>query len=84
MQAMFTGGRAFFGRDRKTDFQRTGTGERFAERTEELLEAENPHANLLKIGHHGSLADTALEVLQAVAPQFAVDGTTISARPVPR
>jgi competence protein ComEC len=42
------------------------------ERTEELLEAQNPHPNLLRIGHHGSLASSSLEFLQAVAPQFAV------------
>jgi beta-lactamase superfamily II metal-dependent hydrolase len=28
--------------------------------TEELLEAVNPHANLLKIGHHGSLTSSSL------------------------
>jgi competence protein ComEC len=41
-------------------------------RTEGLLEAENPQADLLKIGHHGSLTSSSPEFLQAVAPQFAV------------
>jgi competence protein ComEC len=85
---------------------------------------ENPHADLLKIGHHGSLTSSSPEFLQAVAPRHAVesagyyntfrhprpevmhrfaerhvttyradmagavsfylDGTTISAQPVPR
>lgn len=93
-------------------------------RIEELLEEEHPSANLLKIGHHGSLTSSSPEFLQAVAPQFAVvsagcynsfrhprpevmrrfadrhvqtyrtdlagavsfylDGTTVSAQPVPR
>ena len=93
-------------------------------RTEELLEDENPHADLLKIGHHGSLTSSSPEFLESVAPQYAVvsagyyntfrhprpevmhrfaernvttyrtdlagavsfylDGTTISAQPVPR
>lgn len=93
-------------------------------RTEELLEEESPHANLLKIGHHGSLTSSSQDFLRSVAPQFAVvsagyynsfrhprpevmqryadmhvrtyrtdlagavsfylDGTTISAQPVPR
>jgi competence protein ComEC len=94
------------------------------QRIEELMEGENPKANLLKIGHHGSLTSSSPEFLQAVAPQFAVvsaryynafhhprpevmqrfadwhvttyrtdlagavsfylDGTTVSAQPVPR
>jgi competence protein ComEC len=41
-------------------------------RTEELLEAENPHADLLKIGHHGSLTSSSPEFLDAVGPQYAV------------
>ena len=41
-------------------------------RIEELLEGENPHANFLKIGHHGSLTSSTPDFLQAVAPQFAV------------
>jgi len=93
-------------------------------RTEELLQEEDPHANLLKIGHHGSLTSSSPAFPQSVAPQFAVvsagyynsfrhprpevmhrfaddhvttyrtdlagavsfylDGTMVSARPVPR
>lgn len=41
-------------------------------RTEELLQEENPRANLLKIGHHGSLTSSSPAFLQSVAPQFAV------------
>ena len=88
------------------------------------MEGENPRANFLKIGHHGSLTSSTPDFLQAVAPQFAVvsagyynsfhhprpevmqrfadrhvttyrtdlagavsfylDGTTVSAQPVPR
>ena len=93
-------------------------------RIEEIMLAENPHADLLKIGHHGSLTSSSPEFLQAVGPRYAVvsagyyntfrhprpevmhrfaernittyrtdlagavsfylDGTTISAQPVPR
>jgi len=93
-------------------------------RIEEIMEGEEPSANLLKIGHHGSLTSSSPEFLAAVAPQFAVvsagyynsfrhprpevmerfaerhirtfrtdlagavsfylDGTTVSAQPVPR
>ncbi len=93
-------------------------------RIEEIMVGEKPHADLLKIGHHGSLTSSTPEFLAAVAPQFAVvsagyynsfrhprpevmqrfaerqirtyrtdlagavsfylDGTTVSARPVPR
>jgi competence protein ComEC len=93
-------------------------------RIEEIMEGEDPHADLLKIGHHGSLTSSSPEFLAAVAPQFAVvsagfynsfhhprpevmkrfadrhiqtyrtdlggavsfylDGTRVSARPVPR
>ena len=93
-------------------------------RIEQLMLGKNPQANLLKIGHHGSLTSSSPEFLAAVAPQFAVvsagyynsfrhprpevmqrfadrrtqtyrtdldgavsfylDGTTVSARPVPR
>jgi competence protein ComEC len=93
-------------------------------RIEELLIQEMPQADLLKIGHHGSLTSSSPEFLAAVAPQFAVvsagyhnsfrhprpevmrrfadrhvqtyrtdlngavsfylDGTTVSAQPVPR
>jgi hypothetical protein len=41
-------------------------------RTESLLEGENPRADLLKIGHHGSATSSSPDFLQAVAPQFAV------------
>ena len=41
-------------------------------RTEGLLEEENPHADLLKIGHHGSLTSSTQDFLQSVGPQFAV------------
>lgn len=41
-------------------------------RTEGLLEEENPQADVLKIGHHGSLTSSSPEFLQAVAPRFAV------------
>ncbi len=93
-------------------------------RIEEIMEGENPAANCLKIGHHGSATSSTPEFLQAVSPQFAVvsagyynsfrhprpevmqrfadlqirtyrtdlagavsfylDGTTVTARPVPR
>jgi competence protein ComEC len=93
-------------------------------RIEEKLEQEQPRADLLKIGHHGSLTSSSPEFLDAVVPGFAVvsagyyngfrhprpevmqrfaernvrtfrtdlagavsfflDGTTISAQPVPR
>lgn len=36
------------------------------------LTALNPHADLLKVGHHGSLTSTAPEFLRAVAPKYAV------------
>ena len=41
-------------------------------RTEQILAVENPRADLLKIGHHGSTTSSSTEFLQAVAPQFAV------------
>jgi competence protein ComEC len=41
-------------------------------RTEKVLESEDPKANLLKIGHHGSLTSSSPEFLEAVDPQWAV------------
>ena len=41
-------------------------------RIEEVLKSEHPNANLLKIGHHGSLTSSSPEFLEAVDPQFAV------------
>ena len=42
------------------------------QRIEELLIQETPQADLLKIGHHGSLTSSSSEFVAAVAPQFAV------------
>ncbi len=41
-------------------------------RIEKFLVDENPHADLLKIGHHGSLTSSSPEFLDAVSPRFAV------------
>jgi len=41
-------------------------------RIEKFLIDEHPRANLLKIGHHGSLTSSSPEFLAAVNPQFAV------------
>jgi competence protein ComEC len=41
-------------------------------RIEEIMEGEDPQANLLKIGHHGSATSSSPEFLRAVSPQFAV------------
>jgi competence protein ComEC len=41
-------------------------------RIEELMVGENPKADLLKIGHHGSATSSTPGFLNAVAPQFAV------------
>jgi competence protein ComEC len=44
-----------------------------AERKEEnLVSEEDPHADLLKVAHHGSATSTAPEFLAAVHPRFAV------------
>lgn len=42
------------------------------QRIEKLLIDENPRANLLKVGHHGSLTSSSPEFLAAVNPRFAV------------
>jgi competence protein ComEC len=42
------------------------------ERIEKLLIAENPQADLLKVGHHGSTTSSSPEFLAAVKPRFAV------------
>jgi competence protein ComEC len=41
-------------------------------RIEKFLIDEAPHADLLKIGHHGSLTSSSPEFLEAVQPRFAV------------
>ncbi|HEY1732128.1 MAG TPA: ComEC/Rec2 family competence protein, partial [Terriglobales bacterium] len=41
-------------------------------RIEKFLIEESPHADLLKIGHHGSLTSSSPEFLEAVDPAFAV------------
>lgn len=41
-------------------------------RIEKFLIDENPRADLLKIGHHGSLTSSSPEFLEAVRPSFAV------------
>jgi competence protein ComEC len=41
-------------------------------RIEKFLIEESPHADLLKIGHHGSFTSSSAEFLQAVHPSFAV------------
>jgi competence protein ComEC len=41
-------------------------------RIENLLLEENPQADLLKIGHHGSATSSTPEFLRAVNPRFAV------------
>jgi competence protein ComEC len=44
-----------------------------AERKEEnLISQEQPHADLLKVAHHGSATSTAADFLAAVQPRFAV------------
>jgi competence protein ComEC len=39
---------------------------------EKEIAAETPHADLLKVGHHGSITSTTPELLEAVRPQLAV------------
>ena len=41
-------------------------------KTERQVVAENPQADLLKVGHHGSSTSTIPELLAAVQPRFAV------------
>jgi len=41
-------------------------------RVEKFLIEQAPHADLLKIGHHGSLTSSSPEFLEAVQPRFAV------------
>jgi len=41
-------------------------------RIEKFMIGEAPHADLLKIGHHGSLTSSSPEFLDAVQPRFAV------------
>ena len=41
-------------------------------RIEKFLIEERPRADLLKIGHHGSLTSSSPEFLEAVKPSFAV------------
>jgi competence protein ComEC len=40
-------------------------------RVEQFLVQESPHADLLKVGHHGSYTSSSPEFLRAVKPQFA-------------
>jgi competence protein ComEC len=47
-----------------------GDAEKEVERR--VADIYHPHADLLKVGHHGSATSTTPEILQAVHPAFAV------------
>ncbi|HEX3048875.1 MAG TPA: ComEC/Rec2 family competence protein [Bacillota bacterium] len=55
----------------KTSFLLAGDAEKVSER-EMLEKGYDLHANLLKVGHHGSGGATKAKFLEAVAPQYAV------------
>jgi competence protein ComEC len=47
-----------------------GDAEKAVERR--IVRVHHPHADLLKVGHHGSATSTTPEILQSVKPSFAV------------
>jgi competence protein ComEC len=47
-----------------------GDAEKAVERR--IASLHHPHADLLKVGHHGSATSTTPEILQSVKPSFAV------------